>query len=326
MHSRRSAWRKTGAVVLGAAAIVAVPAGAAMAATAPRGDDLSPATRAHLNNAIQGEAFASAKYRAYAEQAAQEGLPKVRELFDRTADTELREHLTEQAKLTGLVGDNAANLRRSIGGESYEASRMYRGFAKQAKADGERKAARLFTEIGRDEAGHRARFAQALKAVTAPAAGVTVPTDVTVKPVRIKAGPPQVSARRTLENLRTALRGEALASAKYTLYADRARQTDQPELATLFDRAAGVERTEHFAEQAELAGLVRDTRTDLRTAVAGEKQEGERMYPGYARQAEADGDRKAAEVFADTARDELKHSAAFADALSGLQGQGSGAG
>jgi rubrerythrin len=323
METRGLIWLKAGLAALGMSAFLAAPAGSAAAAVTLKSDDMDPSTRANMVNAMEGEAMAHATYRAYAAQADKEGLPAVRALFERTAASELREHLPEQARQLGLVGDNPANLRDSTEGESYEAATMYQRFAAEAEEDGDQKAAALFSEISKDEASHRSRFTRAAKAVSDPSSGAVIPTDVTAKPASIRAGAPQVSSPRTMRNLRTALRGEALAHAKYTLYADRARETGQPKLATLFDRTAEVERAEHFAEQANLAGLVRDSRTNLRNSIAGETDEGNRMYPQYARQAAAVGDTTAAELFKDTASDELAHARAFNKALSTLDAQAS---
>ncbi|WP_440065563.1 ferritin family protein [Streptosporangium sp. OZ121] len=321
-------WR-IGAAALGTVALLATPAGGATAspgqgATASPGHGASgidPSTRANVTAAMHGEAFAHAEYRAYAAQAARERLPDVRALFDRTAAVELGEHFAEQAELIGLVGDNAANLRAAIAGESYEATTMYRRFAAQAEADGDLEAARLFTEISGDEARHRRDFVRALKAVSDPSSGATVPGGMIVEAVSIPAGRPEVSSPRTLRNLRSAMRGEAFAHAAYTLYAERARATGRPDLAVLFDRTARVELTEHFAEEATLAGLVRGTRSNLCEAIAGETREGDRMYPSYARRAAAAGDTTAAELLTEIAHDELGHARAFTAALSALGGR-----
>jgi len=267
---------------------------------------------------MQGVALAHLTYRAYAKQADRENLPGVAALFRRTATMELREHFAEQAKLIGMVGGNAANLRDSAGGEAYEATTMYAAFAEQANADGDQEAAKLFSEIGQDEADHREKFLQAERAVTDPSSGATIPTDVQAKPVKIQAGPPKISSSRTLDNLRTAMRGEAFAYAKYTLYRDKAQETGQPRLAKLFHRTAAVERTEHFAEEANLAGTVRDTGTNLCATIKGEAYEATQMYPDYARRASAAGDTEVAKVLSDTAKDELKHAQAFSREVSKL--------
>ncbi|GAA3426213.1 hypothetical protein GCM10018953_33960 [Streptosporangium nondiastaticum] len=352
MRERVRAWRTAGIAVLGAAALLtgaatgaaALPAGAVIGAAAgddpgdggdPKDggpedcDDLgdgggpgaggaSAQTRADLMKAIQGEAFAYAKYRAYAAQACRENLPDVQALYERVARVELREHLAEQARLAGLAGDDAANLRAAISGASYEAKTMYPGFAAQARAAGDRNAARLFSEIAEDEAGHRARSARALRALEHPSSGASVPVGPAARSVSVPEGSPRVSSR-TLEDLRAAMRGEALAHARYGLYAEHARANGRPRLAMLFEHAAQVELTEHFAEEARLAGLVRSTAANLCESAAGETAEGTDAYPGYARQAAAAGDRAAAERFSEIARDKLRHAREFKDALSGLR-------
>ncbi|GII54230.1 hypothetical protein Pth03_26190 [Planotetraspora thailandica] len=317
METRGLIWWKAGLVALGTAAFVAVPAGAATASVAGA-DDMDPSTRSNMKNAMEGEAMAHAVYRAYAAQAERESLPQVRELFERTAASELRGLVAPQAKQLGMVGDNAANLRESTGGESYEERTMYKRFAAQAKEDAEPKAAALFNEISGDEASHRVRFARAAEAIAGRSSETAVPTDVTVKPASIRAGMPQVSSPRTMRNLRTAMRGEALAHAKYVMYAERARATGEPRLATLYDRTAEVERAEHFAEQANLTGLVRDTGTNLRTAIAEESTAGGETYPMYAQQAAAAGDTASSELFTAAARDKLAHAQAFNEALSAI--------
>lgn|SRR5512144_3166567 len=151
---------------------------------------------------------------------------------------------------------------------------MYPSFARQARRDGCTAAATLFTEIARDEAIHRGWYQTTLRAVTNPGS-VRVPTGDKVHGVPIPAGLPKCSGR-TLENLSTAMHGEAFASAKYALYARQARATGQSRLAKLFTNAAAAERTEHFAEEAALAGLVRGKRVqparrDDRRAVRGDQ-------------------------------------------------------
>ena len=59
----------------------------------------------------------------------------------------------------------------------------------------------------------------------------------------------------TRDHLLQALHGEAFAFAHYMLYAEAARRNGRHELADLFERIAHTERFEHFAEEAELAGV-----------------------------------------------------------------------
>lgn len=124
---------------------------------------------------------------------------------------------------------------------------------------------------------------------------------------------------KTVENLSSAMHGEAFAFAKYTLYAERAREGGNQELAKLFDETAKTERLEHFAEEAELAGLVRSDEENLRDSIKGETWEYEHMYPDFAAQAKEDGDSAAASRFLEIREDENRHRAAFQSALEKLQ-------
>ena len=125
--------------------------------------------------------------------------------------------------------------------------------------------------------------------------------------------------KTTINNLSTAMHGEAFAYAKYMLYAERARQSGNTELAQLFENTAREERFEHFAEEAELAGLVANDADNLRDAIEGESYEVETMYRDFAEQALAAGDKAAADRFAEIGRDEMKHRDAFKAALARIE-------
>jgi len=123
---------------------------------------------------------------------------------------------------------------------------------------------------------------------------------------------------QTQANLLTALHGEAFAYAKYTLYAEHARQQGRKELADLFEATARTELFEHFAEEAELAGLVGDDAANLREAIGGEAYEVDTMYRTFAEQAQAAGDNAAAARFTEVRQDEIQHRDAFTAALNRL--------
>ncbi|MEV0405375.1 rubrerythrin family protein [Actinoallomurus sp. NPDC050550] len=294
------------------AALVA-PALAAGPPTAPSAQVPNPQTRADLDQSMKGEAFANASYRLYADQARREGLPSVARLFDRTANVELNEHFKEEAALSGLVGSDSSNLRAAEAGETYESQTTYPGFAQQAKTDGDGNAATTFSEIADDEGVHAKAFGTALR-VTESGQG-SVPAPPKVDPVQVPAGPAMVHAQRTKTNLDTAMHGEALAHAKYRLFAEHAKN---PAVARLFRGNADVERREHFADQAKLAGLVGTTRTNLSTAISGEQYESRTMYPTFAKRAKATGDSEAATRFSHNAEDESGHARAFQQALNRL--------
>ncbi|WP_424862703.1 ferritin family protein [Streptomyces sp. MMS24-I29] len=282
----------------------------------PAARALRPQTLSDLATGMKGEAFAYASYSLFVTEADRQAHPAVGKLFRSTAHTELNEHLREAANLTGTVGSDAANLRQAINGETYEHQVMYRGFADQARKDGDPEAAKLFTEIAADEGRHRDAYRTALTVVTTGHG--TIPAPPKADTVPVPAGLPKVKAARTMANLDTAMHGEALAHAKYMLFAARARQTGNPALARLFEGIAGVELHEHFAGEAALAGLVRTTKTNLRKAITGERNEATGLYPGFAKRAASVGDTAAAGYFRDTAADEARHAAAFQQALNQL--------
>ncbi|MFI9639605.1 ferritin family protein [Micromonospora sp. NPDC051925] len=141
-------------------AMGAVPgAGAAGPAQAA---GLDPQTRANASTAVEGEAFAHAKYLAYGEEAARTGERRIARLFADTAWTERYDHFAAEAKLIHFVRSNVADLQESIAGEEHEATVMYPTFSRQAAAAGDRRAAALFREIAFDEADHAAAFLRAL--------------------------------------------------------------------------------------------------------------------------------------------------------------------
>lgn len=125
--------------------------------------------------------------------------------------------------------------------------------------------------------------------------------------------------RKTMENLHAAMKGEAFAYASYMLYAEQARKTGHPEIAELFENAAKTERFEHFAEEAELAGLVGTNEENLQTAIKGESYEATTMYKDFADEATSVEDHQAAERFEEIRHDEMKHQAMFEAALQKLE-------
>jgi rubrerythrin len=151
--------------VTGPAGAATVPAGAHLAVVAITAGQAqsSGTTLANLRTAMQGEAFAYAKYMRYADQARRDGNPAVAQLFTNTANVELNEHFAMLATLAGLVAtDTNANLQDAINGEQHEADVMYPDYARQADQAGNPKAANLFREIAGDEKTHQQTFQNAL--------------------------------------------------------------------------------------------------------------------------------------------------------------------
>ena len=116
--------------------------------------------------------------------------------------------------------------------------------------------------------------------------------------------------RRTKQNLDTAMQSEAFTHALYLRFAAHARMHENWELARLFQTMADTDRTKHFAEGANLAGLIANDAENLRYALEGKKAQAA-MCGRFATQARADGDLTAAACFERLRVDE----SAQADAL-----------
>ena len=137
-----------------------------------RSGNLSQKTQENLSTAMHGEAFAFAKYMLFAKHAEENGNKELAKTFRTAAHIERFQHFAEEAQLAGLVGSDADNLRDAIKGESYEVETMYRQFAEEATAAGDKAAADRFEEIRHDEAGHRAVFKAALNSIEPHTASV----------------------------------------------------------------------------------------------------------------------------------------------------------
>jgi rubrerythrin len=125
--------------------------------------------------------------------------------------------------------------------------------------------------------------------------------------------------KTTLDDLSIAMHGEAFAFVKYLLYAEHARKGGNKELADLFEKTANTERLEHFAEEAQLAGLVGSDSDNLKDAIHGESYEVDTMYLEFAEKAKVAGDATAAARFEEIRHDEIGHRDAFKIALAKLE-------
>jgi len=278
---------------------------------------LSSKTYQNLLAAMHGEAFANAKYTDFASVATAAGLTDVAALFTKTGDQELNEHFAEEADALGLVGTDAANLQDAIAGELHETQTAYPMFASAAEAAGDTAAADLWADVGSDEAGHAAAFQQALDALNGMP-GARIPAGPVPVDVPVATGAAQAKSQTTLDNLSASMHGEAFAYAKYSLYAAAAYKNGNTALGDLFAKTAEMERYEHLREFAAVAGLFGDTAANLKDAIAGETYETTTMYPGFAKEATAEGYTAVAALFTEIAGDEAMHAAAFQKALDAL--------
>lgn len=144
-----------------AISIAALASNSAMAAP-PKAKPLSKQTRANLEAAMHGEAYANLKYLRYADQAQAAGKPALAKLFRASANIEANEHFDREAQALQLGGANSANLEDAMAGEQYENITMYVNFATQAEADGDVKVAAMFRQIAVDEGTHFEAYKAAL--------------------------------------------------------------------------------------------------------------------------------------------------------------------
>jgi len=125
---------------------------------------------------------------------------------------------------------------------------------------------------------------------------------------------------RTAENVHTAFVGEAKASQRLLLFAEKAEEEGLPQIAHLFRAVAaaeGVHSRRHFA----LLESVADTQTNLERAFQSEKAVNGVHYPKMLREAEEDGEKAAAIVFSQARDVEAGHASLYKKALNHLIAQ-----
>jgi rubrerythrin len=133
----------------------------------------------NLNEGIIGETTASAKYKAFAEKAREEGNDTIAILFDAASKAEAIHADNHTKVLTDLgekmkaftpefkVNTTAENLQAAIDGESYEVKTMYPQFLADAKAEKVEKATKSFNWALDTEKKHNNFYSKALTALNA---------------------------------------------------------------------------------------------------------------------------------------------------------------
>jgi len=99
---------------------------------------------------------------------------------------------------------------------------------------------------------------------------------------------------KTQEDLKAAFAGEAQANRKYLAFAKAAEKEGKANLAKLF-RAVAEGETIHALKHFESLGEVKDSKENVKAALAGETYEIESMYPAFIADAQSEGE-KAAEI------------------------------
>ena len=126
-----------------------------------------------------------------------------------------------------------------------------------------------------------------------------------------------MSENKTLKNLMAAFTGEAEANRKYTAYAKKAEKDGNLNAAKLFRAAADAE-TIHALKHFEVAGKIGSTADNLKDGVKGETYEYKEMYPGFVKEAEAEGNKAALMSFTFAMKAEEVHAGLYQEALENL--------
>jgi rubrerythrin len=119
---------------------------------------------------------------------------------------------------------------------------------------------------------------------------------------------------QTEKNLERAMAIEAFAHAKYARFAASARMNENPDLASLFQSTADLDRIAHFRKEFDFAYAPHSDVENLESAIK-DKASVIDMYSEFMRQAEAAGDYSAARLFDSIRSDEMVEIRGFREAL-----------
>jgi len=127
-------------------------------------------TEKNLITAFAGESQARNRYTYFASKAREEGLIQISMIFEETANQE-KEHAKRFFKFleggdvqvaaafpAGVIASTSENLKAAAGGEHYEWTTMYPGFAKVARDEGYEAVALVFEAICVAEKQHEKRY------------------------------------------------------------------------------------------------------------------------------------------------------------------------
>lgn len=111
---------------------------------------------------------------------------------------------------------------------------------------------------------------------------------------------------KTMENLKAAFAGESQARNMYTFFAQVARDEGYHYIAKLFEETAANEMR-HAHDHFKMMNALGDTAANLKEALDGENYETTSMYPTFAEEADAEGEKEAAILFRQIAKVEAHH-------------------
>jgi rubrerythrin len=101
---------------------------------------------------------------------------------------------------------------------------------------------------------------------------------------------------KTDQNLEDAFAGESQANRKYLFFAEKADSEGHRQIARLF-RATAEAETVHARNHLKVMNGIKSTKDNLSAAISGENHEFTEMYPGFIKQAVAEGKDKAKNSF-----------------------------
>jgi len=114
-----------------------------------------------LMDAFAGESQANRKYLAYSKKAETDGKLNAAKLFKVAADAETI-HALKHFEIAGNIKSTTENLNDAVAGETHEYTEMYPDFLKDAEAEGNKDAIRIFNFAMKAEEVHAKLYKEAL--------------------------------------------------------------------------------------------------------------------------------------------------------------------
>ena len=132
-----------------------------------------------------------------------------------------------------------------------------------------------------------------------------------------------IKGTKTEQNLLKAFAGESQARNRYTYFASKARKEGMEQIANIFEETTGNEK-EHakvffdFLEGGDVeiiatypAGMIKDTKSNLEAAAAGENMEWTTLYANFAKIAKDEGFTEIARAFEQISKVEKFHESRY---------------
>jgi rubrerythrin len=122
---------------------------------------------------------------------------------------------------------------------------------------------------------------------------------------------------KSLDDLQAAFAGESQANRRYLAFAEKADAEGHPQVARLF-RAAAQAETVHAHNHLRAMDGIKSTSENLQVAIQGENYEHTTMYPGFIKDADAEGNKRATRSFNYAMQVEVEHEGFYRQALESL--------